>query len=225
MNELQAKYGLPRIASVLRTPESPTVDRDRGPAHRAHRRGPRGRGSGVADARRTNVVVPVPEDDPGSRRRRASSHGARPRGIRTIRQACRPRQLLLPEPRQVDERLARRQRPAPPDALLPGLGLADRPAHGRRDAGPVRPRLARQWRIAHGRHAAAARLSHLARVRPFQSALPDRPARERGLREETQRGRDRSLRRTVSGFALQDGSATLSGIRTGHARRPRASEQ
>ena len=103
--------------------------------------GPTGGAGRAADARRAVVVLPVPQDDPGPDRGRASLHRARPRRLRPLRQADRTRRLHLRPPRRVDARRAvRRARPARRHPRRPGLGRPDRAAARRRASRPVRTR-------------------------------------------------------------------------------------
>ena len=100
---------LERGMDVFRTPDErfeglpgfdfePRLPRGRRPAAGAHRRG-RGRAGGLLP-RRADLVVSVAEGDPAGARRGPPLHRARPRRLRPLRQADRPRLVLLRPPRR-----------------------------------------------------------------------------------------------------------------------------
>ena len=85
--------------------------------------GPRDAPVVLLHARRTVVVLPLPQDDPGARRRRIALRRARPRRLRSLRQAGATHRLHLRAARRVDAvRALRRARPSRRDARRPGLG-------------------------------------------------------------------------------------------------------
>ena len=118
-------------------------------------------------ARATDLVLPVPEDDPAICGRRASRGGAGPHRLRPLRQAGGTRGLHLRPARRLDERVHRGAGPARHHPGVPGLGRPHRPALRGRPAGPLRAR-------GGGEHGPARRARH-ARQRVCDAA--------RGLRE------------------------------------------
>ena len=104
-----------------------------------------GRGAGrrrsdSAAPRRADLGVPVPEDDPRSRRSGPSLHRARSDRLRAFGQAGEHGHPHLQVPRRRDDQAGRGARPAAGDLLRPGLGEPDRLTSRGRERGALRAR-------------------------------------------------------------------------------------
>ncbi len=169
------------------------------------RRGSRHRARRAAHARRTVVVLPLPQDDSRAHRRRLALHRARPRRLRSLRQADRAHRLHVRPPRRMDARRAVRcARPARHHVRRSGLGWAHRSPARRRASRPLRPRRHREHVPAHRRHAARRRVPRVAEVLADGRGLRGRIHRGRGLSHQADRRRDRRVRRALPRRHLQE---------------------
>ena len=150
-------------------------------------------------------------------------HRARPRRLRSLRQADRAHRLHLRAPRRVDARRAvRRARPARRHARLPGLGRPHRPAARRRAPRSLRARRRREHVPADRRHAARARRSSAGSASRRRSRTsPSASSSAAAATTELARRRDRRVRRAVPRRHLQGGRAPVPDARADLARRSR----
>ncbi len=216
-----------RFVDLPDYPFAPALRRDprrrrRLPAGPLPRRGPGRRGARAAAARRAVVELPVPPHDPAARRRRPPRRRARPRRLRTQRQADDGHRLQLRPAHRLDVGArVRRARPARHHVLRPGLGWADRAPPRRRPARPLRPRRRRQHRTADRRGRAERCVPGLAAVLPGVTELPDRQHRQRRLRHRPRTRGDRRLRRAVPRRHVQGRRPHLPVVRADEPRRSR----
>ena len=149
------------------------LHRSRRPARGLYRRRSACRTRRALDAWGAELVVSLPQDDSGVFGRRLPCRRARYSRFRSLRQAGAQGRLFVPEPCAVDEGLAGTGRSAPGHAVLPGLGLADRTAHGGGTAGPIRAHRAGQWRAADRHRRDAQGVPDLARLCHLQPLVSD----------------------------------------------------
>ena len=160
-------------------------------------RRPAGRSAGPDAPRRTDVELPLPAHGPVVRRRGVPRPRARPGRLRQVGQAGEAVRAQLRPARRLGPRVGRGARPPRDHARVPGLGVADRAAPGRRDGRPVRTGGRRQRLPAHGGAPRGDRVPGVAGVRPEHAGLPGGPDRRHRDQAQADQGRAGGVRRAL----------------------------